>query len=372
MNAIRQCIPCAGVAAVSAATPTRGRSEEAVKPAWRRRRPGGCSTSLACDNNGSAAAQIEWSEVPAREFDLISAQAQVAAYEPAPRCVDPARRRGHGDGAQPERHRVGHWAWRNRRSQRLPPRLRAPGIVTRTATAAESPGTSRASASRLRSASSGWLQTREVRQSRQLSRLDLTRTVFVPSAGGGDRARRAPRTPLPRRSGSRRFGTVAGLNHVPARRGVSRARRRRGGARECPARARSPRHRSLAPVIRWRGWGWRARGSLVATRSRAAAPTTTSWQSGRTRTPTCRCSSGRVPSAHGWARRPPPRRRPRGERASRTGRRPAWRRRRTLPADRAARPRQRHDDLPGERHDARPRRRRQAARARARGQPGRA
>ena len=71
--------------------------------ASRRRRRGGCSISSGMLlGDGSAAAHLAWAKDRPREFDLVSAQAQVAAYEgrlrEARRALSPGDR--HGGGAR--------------------------------------------------------------------------------------------------------------------------------------------------------------------------------------------------------------------------------------------------------------------------------
>jgi tetratricopeptide (TPR) repeat protein len=141
-------------------------------------------------NDGSAAAQLEWSRSRPREFDLISAQAQVAAYEGRLRdaealygqAADLATARSLSGTAS------GFWAHLAMTEafyedpQRASERVKT--LVARTATAAESPGT----IPRFRAAVAMGLvglgsEARELvsRARQQYPESTLTRTVFIPT-----------------------------------------------------------------------------------------------------------------------------------------------------------------------------------------------
>jgi tetratricopeptide (TPR) repeat protein len=174
-------------------------------------------------NDGSAAAQIEWSKSRPREFDLISAQAQVAAfggrlrdaaalYE---RAADMATARSLSGTAS------GYWAHLAMTEafygdpRRASERVR--DIVARTATAAESPGAS----PRFRVAVALGLvglggDARELmsRAKQRYPDSTLTRTVFVPSTEAAIAlGRGAPAGAITALAAAvpTEFGTVAGL-----------------------------------------------------------------------------------------------------------------------------------------------------------------
>ena len=159
-------------------------------------------------NDGSAAAQIEWSKSVPREYDLISAQAQVASFEGRlrdaetlyGRAADLATARSLSGTAS------GFWAHLAMTEafyedpRRASERVRT--IVARTASAAESPGT----IPRFRAAVALGLaglgtEARELvsRARQRYPESTLTRTVFIPTCeaaiavGRGAPAKRSPR-----------------------------------------------------------------------------------------------------------------------------------------------------------------------------------
>ena len=236
-------------------------------------------------------------------------------------------------------------------------------IVARTASAAESPGT----IPRFRAAIALGIvglgaEARElVTVARQrYPDSTLTRTVFVPSAEAAIALGRGAPAEAVAALGAAipaEFGTVAGLVPTFLRGEAYLARGDAGAARGEYQRLLDHRGTDpFAPVIPLARLGLARAWQLSGDADKSRHEYDELSRSGRTRTRTCRRSSGRVRSAHAWARRAPPRRRQHGERepASPGRGRAAWRRRRALPPGGEAGPRQRHDHLPGARPDARP------------------
>ena len=174
-------------------------------------------------NDGSAAAQIEWSKSVPREYDLISAQAQVASFEGRlrdaetlyGRAADLATARSLSGTAS------GFWAHLAMTEafyedpRRSSERVRT--IVARTASAAESPGT----IPRFRAAVALGLaglgtDARELvsRARQRYPESTLTRTVFIPTCEAAIAVGRgAPAEAITALEAATptEFGTVAGL-----------------------------------------------------------------------------------------------------------------------------------------------------------------
>jgi len=174
-------------------------------------------------NDGSAAAQLEWAKSRPREFDIVSAQAQIAAFGGRLReasalyahAVDMAESRSLSGTAS------GYWAHLALSDAMLgDPRRgsdRVREIVAKTATAAESPGT----IPRFRAAIALGIvglagEARELvsRAKQDYPESTLTRLVFVPSAEAAIAlGRGAPAEAIAAlaTAGPAEFGTVAGL-----------------------------------------------------------------------------------------------------------------------------------------------------------------
>jgi len=174
-------------------------------------------------NDGSAAAQIEWSKSVPREFDLIAAQAQVASFEG--RLRDSATLYGRAADLATARSlsgtASGFWAHLAmteafyEEPRRATERVRT--IVARTASAAESPGT----IPRFRAAVALGLaglgsDARELveRARQRYPESTLTRTVFIPTCEAAIAVGRgAPSEAIAALEAATptEFGTVAGL-----------------------------------------------------------------------------------------------------------------------------------------------------------------
>ena len=174
-------------------------------------------------NDGSAAAQIEWSKSVPREFDLIAAQAQVASFEG--RLRDSATLYGRAADLATARSlsgtASGFWAHLAMTEafyedpRRATERVRT--IVARTASAAESPGT----IPRFRAAVALGLaglgtDARELveRARQRYPESTLTRTVFIPTCEAAIAVGRgAPSEAIAALEAATptEFGTVAGL-----------------------------------------------------------------------------------------------------------------------------------------------------------------